>query len=307
MNISDDKLKEMISAIVSEMVSKQDSTPSQSADDSKTSVVNNNFDSNIKIDDIDDNDLYDITEIKMKDVMNVPNPYNKAEYLRLKAKTPARIGIYRAGPRYTTDMMVRFRADHAAACDAVFSDVSEEFIKKMDLLSVQTKATSRDEYLTRPDLGRIFTPEAKEIISKHCKHNPKVQIFAADGLSSTAIEANLEDVMPSLLQGLKSYGLEAGTPFFVKFGRVGCMDEVTEILNAEATVLLVGERPGLATSESMSAYMTYKGYPGMPEAGRTVISNIHSGGTPAVEAGAHIAHIVNEMLKQKASGLQLKI
>ena len=97
-----------------------------------------------------------------------------------------------------------------------------------------------------------------------------------------------------------------GTPFFVKYGRVGSEDAVSEILGSKVTVVLLGERPGLVSSESLSAYMVYGGYPGIPEANRTVVSNIHQGGTNPVEAGAHIAELITLMLQQKASGLDLK-
>jgi ethanolamine ammonia-lyase small subunit len=286
--ISDEKVLEIVTRVVAEVVGKQ--PPAQV---SAQAVV--------------DGECPDITEINLREQLLVPNPQNEAEYMRLKAKTPARIGVYRAGPRYKTQTLLRFRADHAVAMDAVFTDVPESFIEENNLFAVQTRCTSKDEFLTRPDLGRQLDDEAQREIKAKCKPNPKVQIYASDGLSSTAIVANLKQIMPSILQGLKSYNLEAGTPFFVKYGRVGAMDAVTEALGAEVTVVLIGERPGLATGESMSAYMTYKGKVGMPEAGRTVVSNIHAGGTPAVEAGAHIAGIINEMIKQKCSGLDLKL
>ena len=249
----------------------------------------------------------DITEINLKEQLLVPNPKNTAEYMRLKAKTPARIGVYRAGPRYKTQTLLRFRADHAVAMDAVFTDVPESFLQENNLFETQTRCASRDEHLTRPDLGRQPDDDALKTIKANCKPNPKVQIYVSDGLSSTAVVANYKEIMPAILNGLKANNLEAGTPFFLKYGRVGAMDAVTEALGADVTVVLIGERPGLATGESMSAYMTYKGTVGMPEAGRTVVSNIHAGGTPAVEAGAHIAGIINEMIKQKCSGLDIKL
>lgn len=126
-------------------------------------------------------------------------------------------------------------------------------------------------------------------------------------MSSTAIEANIEDCLPALLNGLKSYGISVGTPFFAKLARVGIADDVSEVLGAEVTCVLIGERPGLATAESMSAYIMYKGYVGIPEAKRTVVSNIHIKGTPAAEAGAHIAHIIKKVLDAKASGQDLKL
>ena len=133
-----------------------------------------------------------------------------------------------------------------------------------------------------------------------------MQIYIADGLSSTAVETNAKDTYLALVQGLKSHGIEAGTPFFMRYARVPAMDTVSEILNPEVVVVLIGERPGLATGESMSCYMAYNAKVGMPEANRTVVSNIHRGGTPGVEAGAHIADVVKKMLDQKASGLALK-
>lgn len=253
------------------------------------------------------NDLEDITKLDIKEIINVKNPANRAELLKYKGKTPARVGIGRAGCRYTTDTMLRFRADHASAVDAVYTDVPEEFLKKNNLFTIKTRCNSKDEYLTRPDLGRRLDEESVAILKEKVKKNPQVQVFVSDGLSSTAIEANIEDVLPALLNGLKSYGIETGTPFFVKYGRVGAADEVSEITGAEVTCVLIGERPGLATSESMSAYITYKGYIGIPEAKRTVVSNIHKNGTPAVEAGAHIAHIIKKILDAKASGQDLKL
>jgi ethanolamine ammonia-lyase small subunit len=203
--------------------------------------------------------------------------------------------------------MLRLRADHAAAIDAVFSDVDENVLRDCGLFSVSTLCSSRDEHLTRPDLGRKFSSDTVALLKSKCKMNPVVQIYSSDGLSSTAVSVNLREILPSIQQGLKAYGIECGTPFFVKYGRVGAMDQITEALGAAVTVVLIGERPGLATAESMSAYMTYHGKVGMPEANRNAISNIHGGGTPPAEAGAHIAYVISEILRQKTSGLKLKI
>jgi len=254
-----------------------------------------------------ENVLPDITKIDLRDVIELKNPANKAELMKYKKKTPARIGISRAGTRYTTNTMLRFRADHASAVDAVYTDVSEEFLNANNLFTIQTKCHSKDEYMTRPDLGRRLSEESIAVLKEKAKKSPKVEIFVSDGLSSTAIEANVEDTLPAIINGLKSYGIEAGTPFFLKYGRVGAADEVSEVLDAEVTCVLIGERPGLATSESMSAYITYKGYVGIPESKRTVVSNIHKNGTPASEAGAHIAHIIKKVLDAKASGQDLKL
>lgn len=121
------------------------------------------------------------------------------------------------------------------------------------------------------------------------------------------MSANIPDLLPALLQGLQNYKIDVGTPFFVRYGRVGVMDEVSELLGAEVTCVLIGERPGLITAESMSAYIAYRATVGMPEARRTVLSNIHRSGTNPAEAGAHIADIIKLMLEKKASGTDLKL
>ncbi|NCB63657.1 MAG: ethanolamine ammonia-lyase subunit EutC [Clostridia bacterium] len=254
-----------------------------------------------------DGEVPDLSAVDYRQVIDVPNPANPEEFRRMRAKTVARIGVWRAGPRYRTNTLLRFRADHAAAMDAVFTDVPESLLDEMGLFSVETLCDTKDMYLTRPDLGRRFSEETVAEIKKRCKPNPDVQIVVSDGLSSTSVTANLRDILPSIMQGLQVSGIQAGTPFFIKHGRVGAMDAVAEALGSKVTVILLGERPGLASGESMSAYMTYGSYVGIPEANRTVVSNIHRGGTHAAEAGAFIADLCGRMLKAKASGLDLKL
>ena len=103
----------------------------------------------------------------------------------------------------------------------MFSDVDQDFIDNMGLFTVQTCCDNKDTYLTRPDLGRRLNDEAVQTIKEKCRMNPKVQIYVSDGLSSAAVAANIGDVLPAIQQGLKSAGIECGTPFFVKYGRVG--------------------------------------------------------------------------------------
>lgn len=249
----------------------------------------------------------DITEVDIRTQYLVEHPVHGEEYLEIKRQAPCRLGIGKAGARYKTDPMLQFRAAHSAAQDAVFSDVDEDFVRRMGLFIVQTQCDNKDVYLTRPDLGRKLTEESKQKVEESCKKAPKVQIFVSDGLSSAAVAANVADLLPSILQGLEGYGIEAGTPFFVKYGRVGVMDQISEIIGAEVTCTLIGERPGLITAESMSAYIAYRAQVGMPEARRTVVSNIHRNGTIPAEAGAHIAEIIKIMLDRKVSGTDLKL
>ena len=223
----------------------------------------------------------------------------------MKKSTTARIGIGRCGPRLKTQTLLTLRADHANARDAVFADVSEQLLEKMGLFSVQTMCDSKNTHLTRPDLGRKFTPEAVDTIRTKCKHHPDVQIIVSDGLSSTAIEANIDKILPVLMDNLQDKGLTVGTPFFVRYGRVAAEDHVSEILAAKVVCMLIGERPGLATAQSMSAYIAYNAYVGMPESRRTVVSNIHKDGVAAVEAGAYIADVIELMIQRKASGIDL--
>lgn len=257
---------------------------------------------------IEDGMLDDITEVDIRKQFLVTDPMDREGYLKMKAKTPARLGLWRSGPRYKTQSMLRFRADHAAAQDAVFSYVSDELIKEMNFIDVVTKCKDKDEYVTRPDLGRQFDEENCEKIKASIRPNSTVQILVGDGLSSAAIEANIKEILPSIKQGLKMFGLDFDeeSVIFVKHARVPAMDKIGELTGSEVICYLIGERPGLVTAESMSAYIAYKPTVGMPEARRTVISNIHKGGTPAVEAGAYIAELIHKMLEHKKSGIDLK-
>ena len=136
--------------------------------------------------------------------------------------------------------------------------------------------------------------------------HPDVQICVADGLSSTAIQANIPNILPILKEGLSEQGLKMGTPFFIKYGRVAVEDQISEILGARVVCILIGERPGLGSAESMSAYLAYDAKVGMPEARRTVVSNIHKDGINAVEAGAYLVDLIGEISEKKASGVDLR-
>ncbi len=250
--------------------------------------------------------LPDITTIDLRTQYLVEHPEHPEQFLHLKAKTPARVGVGRAGARYKTITQLRMRADHASAQDSVFSDVPEEFWKSNHLQLVQTMCKDKDEYLTRPDLGRKFDEQQQAIIRQACGSQPRVLIVIGDGLSSAAIEANAINCAKAIEQGLSAYSISASANLFVKYCRVGASDAIGAITDCELICLLVGERPGLVTAESMSAYITYRPRPGIPESKRTVVSNIHAQGTPAVEAGAHIAELLKTILDRKASGVDLR-
>ena len=215
----------------------------------------------------------------------IDTPQNAEFRRRLQNTTNARICIGRAGERFRTETLLKFRADHAIAMDAVWSFVDEGLIDRLGFFKVQTLVKDKEEYIRRPD----------------------VQIIAADGLSSYAINANLEDTYNILIDGLSAKGYTLGTPIFVKYSRVATMDKISEALNAKVTIQLIGERPGLATGESMSCYMAYEASSAKTESQRTIVSNIHRNGIPPVEAGAQIIYLTDVLMREKKSGTELKI
>ncbi len=249
--------------------------------------------------------LIDIRAIDQHEILGVTDPVNAEDYLALKRSTTARLGLGRVGTRYTTRSVLRLRADHAAAKDSVWSDVAPEFVTKMGFIPIQSTCKTETEYLTRPDHGRAIAASALDKVKRAYAKQPRVLIAVGDGLSSTAIEANVAEAIPAIKQGLALAHIDVGPVPFIRFARVATEDYLGEALKADVVCLLIGERPGLVTAKSMSAYIAYRPTVGMPESRRTVISNIHPGGVPAVEAGAYIAEVIQEMLTQKASGLEL--
>ena len=247
----------------------------------------------------------DVTALDLRKLYLTDNPENKEKFRQMKERTPARLGSGKAGPRYKTLTMLRFRADHAAAQDAVFSQVPEDFAAKNGMAEVQTKCHDKDEYLTRPDHGRCFDEENQKKIRAAIPGTPRVQIVVGDGLSSAAITANAMDCLEAIKEGLKLKGIDPGTPIFVRYCRVGAGDAIGDVVGCELVCMLVGERPGLVTSESMSAYLTYKPHRGISESKRTVVSNIHAQGVAPVEAGAHIAGLIETILRKQVSGVGL--
>ena len=247
----------------------------------------------------------DVSNMDLRKLYMVKDPVDGERFRKMKLRTPARLGCGKAGARYKTLTMLRFRADHAAAQDAVFSQVSEDFAEKNGLVPVQTRCRDKDEYLTRPDLGRCFDAENQRKIKGAIPTPPRVQVVVGDGLSSAAITANAMDCLAAIRDGLKLKGIEMAQPLFVRYCRVGAGDAVGDITGCELVCVLVGERPGLVTDKSMSAYITYKPHTGVSESARTVVSNIHAQGTPAVEAGAYVAELIEKILQKKVSGVGL--
>ncbi|GLO61250.1 ethanolamine ammonia-lyase light chain [Vibrio sp. MACH09] len=253
-----------------------------------------------------DGSLPDLGDDEFKNWNGVVNAQEPKIIEDLITQTAARVGNGCAGPRPRTTALMRFWADHSRSKDTVIKNISEEWLKEHNLLEVKSQAQDKDEYLTRPDLGRKLCPDARDVIAKNFDKSPQVQVVLSDGLSMDAITSNLDEILPPLMNGIKNAGLRTNAPFFLRYGRVKAQDEIGELLDAEVNILLIGERPGLGQSESLSCYAVYKPNQDTVESDRTVISNIHSGGTPPVEAAAVIVDLIKTMLAQKASGINLK-
>ncbi len=254
-------------------------------------------------------DLPDPTTPAARMTPRVRAPRDAQGLQALMASTPARIGVGRSGPRNRTASLLLFQGDHAVTQDALYRDVDQNLLDEFKLFTVQTQITGgKQEYLLRPDLGRLLNDEAKRIVNEKCQKNVNVQLVVGDGLSAAAVEANLRQMFPVIQQGVKSAGLTLGTPFFIKYARVGVMNDVGELIKPDVVILLIGERPGLGRAESMSAYMGYKPKYGDTDADRDVVCNIfENGGTNPLEAGAFVVQIAQKMRKHEASGVKLKL
>lgn len=252
-------------------------------------------------------DLPDLTTAEMRGRAWLDNPANPEVLRGLKTATPARIGVGRAGPRYRNEPLFLFLADHAVTQDALFREIDPAFLERFNLFQVQTRVRDRQEYLLRPDLGRVLSDEARRTLAERCVKKPDVQVYAADGLSVAAIEANLADILPVMQQGFAQANLTMGTLFYVKYGRVGLMNDINKIVDAQVVISLIGERPGLGRAESMSAYMGYRPKPDSTDADRDVVCNIYAGGTNPVEAGAYVVELATKMIRHQASGVRLKL
>ena len=292
--------KQELSALIAELLQNMDREPMVKGSDYKPTEPGPEREQNTPA-------IDDITGLDLRKLYLVEQPEKPEEYRRLKERTPARLGSGRAGARYKTLTMLRFRADHAAAQDAVFSQVPEDYAQKNGLIPVQTRCVDKDQYLTRPDMGRCFDEENQQKIRSAIPSAPQVQIVVGDGLSGAAIQANAMDCLAAIRDGLKLKGITLGDTLFVRYCRVGAGDAVGDLTGCQVVCVLVGERPGLVTDKSMSAYITYKPHTGVSESSRTVVSNIHAQGTPAVEAGAYVAELIQTILEKKVSGVALHL
>ncbi len=229
-------------------------------------------------------------------------------------QTPARLQVGRAGPRYTTAALLRFRADHARATDAVMTEVSPRWVERAGLLEVRSRAATRQEYLLRPQLGRMLADNDAARLGRLYRgaersrparaSKPSVLICIGDGLSSAAVEANAAPLFRQLGAQLASkYRLLRS--LFVRNARVRIQDHIGAIARPDVVCMLIGERPGLATAESLSAYVIYHPRLSSHEPDRTVISNIHRAGLKIHAAALQIGRLIDDAVRHHASGARL--
>jgi ethanolamine ammonia-lyase small subunit len=230
----------------------------------------------------------------------------------VRARTPARILTGRAGGSYRTATLLELRGDHAAARDAVTAELDlvaglgRDFVQRWGLFEVITKARSKQEFLLRPDLGRSLDESASAEIRRRCPGGVDVQVAIGDGLSAAAVVAQVPALLPLLQAEAATRGWRFGPPCFIRHCRVGVLNDLGELLDPAVVILLIGERPGLATAESLSAYMAFRPRTGHDDSRRNLISNIHARGVPPEQAARRIALMAEQMIRRETSGVALK-
>jgi ethanolamine ammonia-lyase small subunit len=220
---------------------------------------------------------------------------------QLKEFTAARIGIGRTGA-----------SAHAHARDAVYSELDTDKLStdlkqfELPVLLLHSEATYREQYLQRPDLGRQLNDTSINLVKDNSHYKTDIAIIIADGLSATAVNHNAVGLLKILIHQLQSAGLKIAPVCLVKQGRVAVADDIGMHLNAQLSLILIGERPGLSSADSMGAYITYRPMPGLTDESRNCISNIRPHGLTFKAASKKIFYLIQEAFSRKLSGVGLK-
>lgn len=212
--------------------------------------------------------------------------------------TPARIGVGRSGLRYPTDVYLTLRADHAMAKDAVASRPDPAFVAKLDAVELQTEAKDLATFLLEPEQGRRLDTASLNKLRAEATRGADVQVIVADGLSGWAAERN-PGLLQALVQHITAAGFSVGKPLFVHRARIAVADQIGVELGAKATVIALGERPGLGTGDSMSLYIAWGPKIGQDNADKNCISNVRPAGFDVQKAAAQCADI---LVRAKALG-----
>ena len=235
--------------------------------------------------------------------VNIGEPYDPRVMPGILAATPARIVVGRSGPRYRTNTMLRFRADHAAAKDAVLSEVDPELLARLGLFELASRAPDKPTFLQRPDLGRALSDGAREELARRIGRAPTLVVIYGDGLSAAAINQHLPEFHGALVPALAARGISHAPALFVRRSRVKVMDEIARLTGAQAALFTCGERPGLGFADSLSAYYIYQPAAGATDADREVISNINPRGRAPAAAAGDVAAAIERILREKKSGV----
>lgn len=252
---------------------------------------------------VSDDQLEDIMATNEQDLCLIDDPLKRDELLALKKFTPARTLTGRVGVRDKTLTMFRKNANLAAMVDAVWKPLNRKYAESFGYPMLKSLPNSKEEYLMRPDLGRLLEDESLDYVRTKLKKNPQVQIVLGEGQSNDAFEQGMGELLPALIQGLEANNIDYGTPVFVEYTRIGIGDLIAQEVGAKAVCVILGERPGLLTWRSLGCYMTYNPKVDVLESKRTCVSNIQDdGGTPPAEAGAYIADLIKKILQEEKSG-----
>jgi ethanolamine ammonia-lyase small subunit len=230
----------------------------------------------------------------------------------LRDLTPARVGLGRAGGGLPTDALLAFTLDHARARDAVHTAFEVPRLARglgelgLEAADVRSRARDRKDYLRRPDLGRMLDETSQQLLASGNGEPCQLAVVIGDGLSPSAVNAHAVELVRSLIPRLAFDGIEIGCAVVASGARVALGDEIGAIVGARMLLMLIGERPGLSSSDSLGAYLTFGPRIGRTDAERNCISNIHGAGLGYDEAAARIAWLVREGLAREVTGVALK-
>jgi ethanolamine ammonia-lyase small subunit len=230
----------------------------------------------------------------------------------LKVFTNARIALGKTGTAIPLKEVLQFKLAFAHARDAVYSvldnkDLSSELaLFQLPVYFLESEADSRTVYLQRPDLGKLLNDHSKKQIlnADHLQYD--IAIILADGLSATAINNHAIPILQLLVPMLQQLHYAISPIVIVQNARVAISDEVGSLLHAKLSLVLIGERPGLTSPDSMGAYLTYNPTPGLTDESRNCISNIRPEGLQYKPATEKILYLIQESLRLKLSGVNLK-
>ncbi|WP_315815423.1 ethanolamine ammonia-lyase subunit EutC [Paraflavitalea speifideaquila] len=235
-------------------------------------------------------------------------------WVSLRAFTPARIALGRTGTAIPLQEVLQFRMAHAHARDAVHSLLdTDSLITQLQAFPItvnllQSQAADRYTYLQRPDKGRRLHEESAGLLSSPDNDGAPqtVSIILADGLSATAVNRNTIPLLAILLPMLQEAGIALTPLSIVQQGRVAIGDEIGSLLNATLTVVLIGERPGLSSPDSLGIYLTYHPQVGLTDEARNCISNVRPGGLSYQAAANKLFWLIQEAMRMQLSGVGLK-